>query len=187
MTKEYHITFSCETFEPSSKTNIGQIRRLMTEGGAELISKNDDDGYMDIVFHHHSSPEVVSNLCNKVLEHFKHSYFPLSTSVYEHKPSVLIDIKDVQDLEQFQVFVKKLADNQGYVSFETEIMEPNAWKISFEKSSQRQAFQNDFTAKAGEYMTKGHSSVNIFPEWEDINLLQKNNYSEKKRSSKYGN
>jgi hypothetical protein len=184
MTKEYHITFSCETFEPTAKSSISQIQRLMKEGGAELISKNDNDGYMDIVFHHHSYPEKVTTLCNKVLEHFKNSHFPVSTYVYEHNPSVSIDIKDVKDIEQFKGFVENLATSQGYVSLNPDEKDPTCWKIKFEKSSQRQSFQNDFTAKAGEYMTKGHSSVNIFPDWEDINFLQKNNYSDKKRTSK---
>lgn len=186
MVKEYHITFSCETFEQGSKSAIGQIQRLMKEGGAELISKNDDDGYMDIVFHHHSSPEKVTTLCNKVLEHFKHTYYPISTSVYEHKPGVLVDIKDVKDIEQFKGFVEGLATTQNYLGLENDEKDPTLWKIKFGKSAERQAFQNDFTAKAGEYMTKGHSSVNIFPDWEDITFLQKNNYSEKKSTSKYG-
>lgn len=186
MTKEYHITFSCETFEQGSKTAVSQIQRLMKEGGAELISKNDDDGYMDIVFHHHSSPETITNLCNKVLEHFKHTYYPISTSVYEHKSSVLVDIKDVKDIEEFKKFVEDLASSKNYTAIGSDEKDPTLWKIKFEKSSERQAFQNDFTAKAGEYMTKGHSSVTIFHDWEDISFLQKNNYSEKKNTSKYG-
>lgn len=185
MAKEYHITFSCDTFEEGSKSSISQIQRLMRDGGAELISKNDDDGYMDIVFHHHSSPEKVTSLCNKVMEQFKNSYVTVNTSVCEHKPSVLIDTKDVKDISKFKSFVEKLATNQGFTSIAPDKKEPTIWKINFEKSSQRQAFQNEFTAKAGEHMTKGHSSVNIFPDWEDITLLQKNNHSENKRSAKY--
>lgn len=187
MAKEYHITFSCSTMEEGAKSAIGQIQRLMRDGGAELISKNDDDGFMDIVFHHHSSPEKVSTLCNKVIDQFRNSFVSVSASAYEHKPSVLVDIKDIKDVEQFKHFVKDLAGSQGYLSMDTDEKDPTLWKINFEKSAQRQAFQNDFTAKAGEYMTKGHSSVNIFPDWEDITFLHKNNYSERKRTSKFGN
>jgi hypothetical protein len=186
MAKEYHITFSCGMLEEGSRSAVGQIQRLMRDGGAELISKNDDDGFMDIVFHHHSSPETVTSLCNKVLEQFKNSYVSVSTSVYEHKPSVLVDTKDVKDVDQFKKFVEELAGVQGYTSIGNDEKDPTLWKINFAKSAQRQSFQNDFTAKAGEYMTKGHSSVNIFPDWEDITFLQKNNYSDKKRTSKYG-
>lgn len=186
MLNEFHITFSCGTYEEGAKPAINQIQRLMKEGGAELISKNEDDGYMDIVFHHHTSPENITKLCKIVLEKFKNSHVSVSTCVYEHKPSVLIDTKDVKDPDEFKKFIESLASQQGYFSISEVNTEPNLLQINFTKSSQRQAFQNEYTAKASEYMKNGHSSVQVFPNWEDITFLQKNNYSDDKRSNKYG-
>jgi hypothetical protein len=187
MTKEYHITFSLNTEEEGFKMASNQIQRQMKEGGAELISKNgEDEGYMDVVFHQYQSSEYISKLCNNILDKFKSSHLHISAVVCEHKPSVLLETKDIKNKDDFDKFVEELASKVGYISIEPDSKNSELIRIQFEKSSQRQTFQNDYTAKAGDYMKKGHSSVEIFPDWEDITILQKNNYKEPKRTTKYG-
>ena len=184
MAKEFHITFSCGTVDDGAKPVVSQIQRLMKEGGAEFISKDEDDyGYMDAVFHHHTTPEAITKLCKEVIEKFKHSHVTVTTSVYEHTPSVMIDTKDTKNVSEFKQFVSSLAAEQGFVSIDEET-DPTIWKITFERSIQRESFQNNLTAKAGEFMKNGNSSVKIFPHWEDVNFLQKNNYSDNKRTVK---
>lgn len=187
MAKEYHITFSCGTEDDGAKMAINKVQRMMKEGGAELISKNDDyDGFVDIVFHQHTSAEKVSKLCNGILDHLKTSPVHFSAIVYEHKPSVLVDTKDVKDIEQFKTFVSDLASQHGYISMKPDQEDPSLLRVEFQKSSQRLSFQNDYTAKAGEQMKNGHSSVEVFPDWEDITILQRNSYTENKKTTKYG-
>jgi hypothetical protein len=188
MSKEFHITYSCELIDESAKFSVTKIQRLMKEGGAEFISKNDDyDGFMDIVFHHNTSQDQITKLCNKIIDTLKTQTSYVSVSVYEHQPSVLIDTKDAKDQDAFKSFVEKVSSEHGGVSVKVDAADPSLLRVDFSKSSERQSFQNDFTAKAGEQMKNGHSSVNIYPDWEDITILQKNTYKEEpKKSPKYG-
>ncbi len=187
MTKEYHTTFSLNTEEEGFKIASNQIQRQMQEGGAELISKNSEyEGYMDIVFHQYQSSDYTSKLCNSILDKFKSSLLHISASVCEHNPSVLLETKDVINKENFNSFVEQLASKTGHISIESDSKNPELLRVKFEKSSQRQAFQNEYTAKASDHMKKGHSSVEIFPDWEDITILQKTNYKEPQRTTKYG-
>lgn len=186
MSKEYHITFSFETEAEGSKMAIAKVQRMMKESGAELISKNDDyDGFMDIVFHHYSTAGKVSKNCADILDAFKNTHFHFSATVYEHNPSVLVDAKDVKDIAQFTSFVEKLATDNGGLSVKQDSEDPNLLRVNFTKSQERQSFQNEYVAKADQYMKNGHSSVEVFPDWEDTTVFQKNNYAEPKKSTRH--
>lgn len=188
MSKEFHITYSCELVDESAKFSVTKIQRLMKDGGAEFISKNDDyDGFMDIVFHHNTTQDQVTKLCSKIIDTLKTQTSHVSVSVYEHQPSVLIDTKDAKNQEEFKSFVEKVASEHGGTAVGFDEKDPTLLRVDFSKSSERQSFQNDFTAKAGEQMINGYSSVNIYPDWEDITILQKNTYKEEpKKNTKYG-
>ncbi|NCQ51811.1 hypothetical protein GW796_07950 [archaeon] len=189
MAKEFHITFSCETNDSNYKSALLRVQKMMKDGGAELISKNDDmDGVMDIVFHKYSYLEEVKTLCSSILNSFKNQSVHLSALAYEHQSRVLLDTKDVKDINLFTEFVKSLSNEYGITLIEKDKKEPTLLNICFEKSSQRQSFQNVYTAKAGSFMKNGHDSVNVFPDWDDITVLQQNNYSDnnKNKSNKFG-
>ncbi len=185
MSKEYHITFSFETEAEGAKMAIAKVQRMMKESGAELISKNDDyDGFMDIVFHHFGTADKVSKNCANILEAFRHTHIHFSSTVYEHNPSVLVDAKDVKDIKQFTSFVENLATEHGGLCVKQDSEDPSLLRVNFTKSQDRQSFQNEYVAKAEQYMKNGHSSVEVFPDWEDTTIFQRNNHSEPKKATK---
>ncbi len=188
MGKEYHVTYSFDNETDGAKAAISRVQRMMKESGSEFISKNDDyDGFTDIVFHHLSMSTEISNLVNKVLESFKNSTAHFSASVCEHNPKVLLDIKDVKDMTAFTDFVNTIARQNNSTSSTLAETEDNMFKVTFTTSKDRQSFQNEYTAKADKFMKNGQDSVNIFPDWDDITILQKNNYSDtKKNHNKFG-
>ena len=187
MAKEFHITYSCDTEDDGAKMAISKIQRSMKDGGSELISKNGEfDGCLDLIFHNFSTYDQVTKLCNKVLDDLRNSHVHVSLYVCEHKPKILLDTTDVKDIEEYKSFIESIGKNHGMTSLKQDEKELGFLKASFEKSANRQSFQNEYTSKAANFMKQGHSSVEVFPDWEDITIIQKNNYSEQKKTTKYG-
>lgn len=186
MEKEYHITYSIDASTDGAKATASRIPRLMKEINAELISRNDDyDGYIDEMFHYHGNYTTITQKTNEILSSFKNSQVYLNVNVYEHIPKVSVDVANVINRPEFEQFLNEMTSKYGAISSEANTHE-NTITVVFQKSADRQAFQNDYTGKADKYMTNGNDGVNVFPDWEDITVLQKNNSSEQKRTTKYG-
>lgn len=187
MNKEYHITYSIDNLTNGAKTSGFKVQRMMTAGGAEFVSKDDDyDGFIDIVFHYYGEYPKLADLTNNTMNTFKNNETRLSVIVYQHTPQVLVDIQDVKDLDSFNSFLKDLSEKNKAVSVEKDQKEDNMLCVTFNKTADRISFQNDYSSKAEIYMKNGQDSVVMHPTWEDVTLLQKNNIEEHKRNNKYG-
>lgn len=184
--KEYHVTFQYDMEQSSAKTATRRIERLMQEKGAEVVSKSDEyDGWMDLVFHHYTHYENMVKTCNDVLNTVKSLDTKVSVYVCEHTPGVILDPKDVKDTSKFDEFINKLSKEHGATSIEPDEKNPELIRVNFERSFQRHAFQTDYSAKAADFMKNGHDGVVISPEWEDKEVLRKNNYMEAKKGQRY--
>lgn len=187
MEKEYHITYSIDNLTNGAKTAGFKVQRMMTAAGAEFVSKDDDyDGFIDIVFHYYGTYPKIADITNQTISSFKNSETRLSVIVYQHTPQVLIDIQDVKDQEKFNQFISQLCEKNNATSLEKDSKEENMLCVTFNKTTDRISFQNEYSSKAENFMKNGQTSVVMHPTWEDVTLLQKNNAEENKRNSKYG-
>lgn len=187
MEKEYHITYSVDNLTKGAKSAGFKLQRMMTAAGAEFVSKDDDyDGFSDIVFHYYGRYPKLEEFTNQTLSSFNSSETRLSVVVYQHTPQVLVDIKDAKDLPTFNEFLNELAQKHNAVSVDKDSKEDNMICVTFNKTSDRLSFQNDYSSKAEVYMKNGQDSVIVHPNWEDVTLLEKNNGQENKRNNKYG-
>lgn len=186
MEKEYHVNYSIDASSDGAKATASRIPRLMKEINAELISKNDDyDNFIDEFFHYHGNYTTITQKTNEILNAFKNSQVHFNVSVYEHIPKVSVDVANVSNKEEFEQFLTSLTEKHGAISSQPNTQE-NTIVVIFQKSANRQSFQNEYTAKADKYMINGNDGVNVWPDWEDITVLQKSNSSEQKRNTKYG-
>lgn len=186
MAKEFHITYSCEINDKNSKFATNIIRKLMKDNGSEFISQNDDyDDFRDVIFHHYTSYDNVIKNCNNIIHNLNTDGSHVSVCVVEHHPSVFIDTKNAINIEELKKFITSILKEDSIISLNNDLKDPNLLKVCFSKSFDRQTFQNIYTSKASQYMKNGHSDVNIFPDWDDVLILQTSTSEEKNNHKKF--
>ena len=113
---------------------------------------------------------------------FKEDKFKINTKFYENK-CVLVSGAGGSIGSQIS---RELSKKNNATSVENDGQEANMLCVTFNKTSDRISFQNEYSSKAENFMKNGQNSVVMHPTWEDVTLLQKNNSEENKKSSKYG-
>lgn len=182
---EYHINYSCDTEQEGSKTNISRIQRIMKNGGAELITKSDDDfgGAISIIFHYVGSYGEIKKLCDEVLNSINNSAAYVAVSAYEHHPKVIISTKNINDKVVFNEFIDELSKSNHSTEVIACSNSSNLLEVSFHTSKDSRNFLNEYTAKAAKYMKNGIEGVEIQPDWEDISIIDKNNRPDNRKST----
>lgn len=177
MAKEYHVNFSCDTEQDGAKANISRIQRLMKAGGAELITKSEDDfgGAISITFHYYGNYGDIQKLCNETMEAVMHAPAYVCVNTYEHHPKASIITKDVIEKDLFNNLLETLSTKYNCTNLSPVDNTGSIVEVKFNTSKDTREFINDFTSKAGKYMKNGIDSVDAHYDWEDLQVLDKNN------------
>lgn len=184
MAKEYHINYSCDNDQDSSKSNIGKIQRLMRTAGAELITKDEEwEGVTSLLYHYIGTYGDAASVCQEAIDSVLHSSGYVSVNAYEHRPKIVIESKNVIDELKFMETVETIAKDNSAISIDMATKKSNSIIVEFISSKNAREFQNELTAKISPFIKGGIDGISISPEWEDVQILDKNNRPLNKKSS----
>lgn len=184
MAKEYHVTFSCDTEQDGGKSNILKIQRTMKNGGAELISKNTEwEGLTELVFHYVGSFGEFKKITESAMSEVLNAPSHVSVNAYEHHPKIILEAKSLDNVDALESVLSNVLSENGQEYQLSLDKKSKTITVEIPTSKEAREFSNTITSVLTKNKIVDAYKIEVFPEWEDVTVMEKTNRPASRKSS----
>lgn len=175
--KEFHLHINFDLEQDGANTASKRIQRVLTSNECELIATHEDFGEQQLCFRMTGGMEKMIKLIDEALHVAKLASVKASAYSYLHKPSAEVDFSNAVSADQFMEFLSNLTAPYAGIKVNKSKSNPDAFKIEFSTTKDRNTFCTDYQQQAVAYLKNGKKDALVTTDWENISALEKNNYA----------
>lgn len=181
MQREYSVNFSYDNIQKNTKGAYRMIEKKMEAIGAKPTYKSEEgEDWTDLTFSAVSSLEKINSVIDDVFNTFRSRDVNVSATAKIYTPKINLNINEFGDENSLMLIVEK-SDNGLVQKMKKFPNDNNIMSLSFETSAGKDSFVESLVKNTSDKGLK----INIEKDWEEVPVIDKNNYVENKKKVTY--